>query len=70
VDRHKDLITLLLCLPFVAFVPTLFPRPEYSFGQSALAFLYLMAGAAVARLMAIGLARAWVKRRPPPDDDH
>jgi len=65
--RHKDLITFLLSIPFVALLPVIFPRPEHSLGRTAVVVMYLVVALAVARLVAVGLARASLLHHPRQD---
>ena len=67
-SRHRDLVTFLASIPFVALLPVLFPEPEYNVGQLLLALAYLAGALAVARLIAIGLARATDRGQRPRDE--
>jgi hypothetical protein len=68
-SRHKDLITFLASVPFVAFLPVLFPNPQYTIAQLLVVLAYLACTLAVARLIAVGLARAGRHDQRPQDEE-
>jgi hypothetical protein len=60
--RHLNLVTFLVSLPFVAFLPILFPDPRFDAGQTLVAVAYLAAALAMSRLIAIGITRLPFRR--------
>lgn len=68
-SRHRDLITFLASIPFVALLPVLFPNPRYNVLQFVVVLAYLAVALAVARLIAIGLTRAGRHDQDPQDEE-
>jgi len=55
--QRRDVLTLLLMLPFVASLPYVRPPPEAGWGRFAVAAAYTLVGGLIARFVASRLSR-------------